>query len=127
MQNLMGRRSDFSWSRASMELFVLNIMPLQKLFSNTDRTIYLNTYPGMSGAPDITNISSSPTSLAIGDSVWITAKISNADSAILAYRFTSTDLFTKVDMLDDGNNGVTAVLAELDCTYAWDLSGSIAK
>jgi spore coat protein CotH len=69
-----------------------------------DRTIYLNTYPGMSGAPDITNISSSPTSLAIGDSVWITAKISNADSAILAYRFTSTDLFTKVDMLDDGNN-----------------------
>ena len=30
-------------------------------------------------------------------------------------------------MLDDGNNGVTAVLAELDCTYAWDLSGSLAK
>lgn len=30
-------------------------------------------------------------------------------------------------MLDEGNNGVTAVLAELDCTYAWDLSGSSAK
>lgn len=30
-------------------------------------------------------------------------------------------------MLDDGRNGVTAVLAELDCTYAWDLSGSKAK
>lgn len=30
-------------------------------------------------------------------------------------------------MLEDGNNGVTAVLAELDCTYAWDLSGSEAK
>ena len=30
-------------------------------------------------------------------------------------------------MLDDGKNGVTAVLAELDCTYAWDLSGSQAK
>jgi uncharacterized protein (DUF2384 family) len=30
-------------------------------------------------------------------------------------------------MLEDGNEGVTAVLAELDCTYAWDLSGSKAK
>ena len=30
-------------------------------------------------------------------------------------------------MLEDGNNGVTAVLAELDCTYAWDLSGSQSK
>ena len=30
-------------------------------------------------------------------------------------------------MLEDGGNGVTAVLAELDCTYAWDLSGSKAK
>ena len=30
-------------------------------------------------------------------------------------------------MLDDGNEGVTAVLAELDCTYAWDLSSSRTK
>ena len=30
-------------------------------------------------------------------------------------------------MLDGGSEGVTAVLAELDCTYAWDLSGSQAK
>lgn len=30
-------------------------------------------------------------------------------------------------MLENGGNGVTAVLAELDCTYAWDLSGSKAK
>ena len=30
-------------------------------------------------------------------------------------------------MLEDGSEGVTAVLAELDCTYAWDLSGSLAK
>ncbi|MDQ1362816.1 MAG: hypothetical protein QG652_676 [Pseudomonadota bacterium] len=27
-------------------------------------------------------------------------------------------------MLQDGGDGVTAVLAELDCTYAWDLCGS---
>lgn len=30
-------------------------------------------------------------------------------------------------MLEGGGNGVTAVLAELDCTYAWDLSGSKAR
>lgn len=30
-------------------------------------------------------------------------------------------------MLEDGGNGVTAVLAELDCSYAWDLSGSTRK
>jgi uncharacterized protein (DUF2384 family) len=27
-------------------------------------------------------------------------------------------------MLEGGGEGVTTVLAELDCTYAWDLSGS---
>lgn len=29
-------------------------------------------------------------------------------------------------MLEEGGSGLTAVLAELDCTYAWDLSGSTA-
>ena len=28
-------------------------------------------------------------------------------------------------MLEDGESGVLAVLAELDCAYAWELSGSI--
>ena len=30
-------------------------------------------------------------------------------------------------MLEDGNTGVNTVLAELDCAYAWELSGSQAK
>jgi len=30
-------------------------------------------------------------------------------------------------MLEDGNTGVNSVLAELDCSYAWELSGSQAK
>lgn len=29
-----------------------------------------------------------------------------------------------VTMLEDGESGVIAVLSELDCTYAWELSGS---
>ena len=30
-------------------------------------------------------------------------------------------------MLEEGNTGVNTVLAELDCSYAWELSGSQAK
>lgn len=30
-------------------------------------------------------------------------------------------------MLEEGNTGVNSVLAELDCAYAWELSGSQAK
>lgn len=30
-------------------------------------------------------------------------------------------------LLEDGNTGVNSVLAELDCAYAWDLSGSQNK
>jgi hypothetical protein len=69
------------------------------------RNTYLSTYSGFQGAPNITNISSNPTVVSIGDSVWITSDITNADSAILAYRFSSTELFTKVDMFDDGLHG----------------------
>jgi len=72
------------------------------------RNTYLSTYPGFQGAPDITNINSFPTSLSIGDSVWITSKITNADSIILAYRYSSTELFNKTNMFDDGlhNDGI---------------------
>jgi spore coat protein CotH len=67
-----------------------------------DRSTYLSTYPGVQGAPDITNINASPIALSIGDSVWINTDVTNADSVILAYRFSNSDLFTKVDMFDDG-------------------------
>jgi spore coat protein CotH len=72
------------------------------------RTTYLNTYPGFQGAPGITNINSTPISLSIGDSVWITSRVTDADSVILAYRFSTTELFNKVDMFDDGlhNDGL---------------------
>jgi len=30
-------------------------------------------------------------------------------------------------LIEDGNTGVNTVLAELDCSYAWELSGSQAK
>ncbi len=30
-------------------------------------------------------------------------------------------------LVEDGNTGINTVLAELDCTYAWELSGSLAR
>ena len=30
-------------------------------------------------------------------------------------------------LVEEGNTGVDSVLAELDCSYAWELSGSAAK
>lgn len=72
------------------------------------RNTYLSTYPGFQGAPDITNIVTIPATLSIGDSVWITSKVTDEDSVILAYRFSNSQLFTKVDMFDDGlhNDGI---------------------
>lgn len=32
-----------------------------------------------------------------------------------------------VTMLEDGSDGVIAVLSELDCAYAWELSGSTRR
>lgn len=83
-----------------------------------DRTTYLGTYPGFQGAPDITNINSTPTTLSIGDSVWVTAKCTNSDSVILAYRYSTTELFSKVDMFDDGlhNDGIAG-----DSIYGYKL------
>jgi spore coat protein CotH len=68
------------------------------------RSTYLNNYPGFQGSPNISNITSSPINLSIGDSVWINVKVTNASAVILAYRFSNSDLFTKVDMIDDGNH-----------------------
>ncbi len=82
------------------------------------RNTYLSTYPGFQGAPVISNVNASPTNLAIGDSVWITSKVADADSVILAYRYSSTELFTKVDMFDDGlhNDGTAG-----DSIYGYKL------
>ena len=66
------------------------------------RSTYLSTYPGFLGAPDITNISQNPLVAQVGSGLTITANITNAINVILAYRFSGSELFTKVSLLDDG-------------------------
>ena len=67
------------------------------------RSAYLNNYPGIQGAPVISNIGNLPLRPVQGESVTFRATISGATQVILAYRTGDRALFTKVNMLDDGS------------------------
>lgn len=74
------------------------------------RTIYLTNYTGFLGAPVISNIENSPLNSTAGDDVWITAKVVDAPlNVLLAYRFSESDAFTVISMVDDGthNDGIS--------------------
>lgn len=66
------------------------------------RTTYLQNYAGYQEAPTIYNNTFTPQNISIGDDIWITAEIENADNVTLAYRFGGNGLFQKIEMLDDG-------------------------
>ena len=68
------------------------------------RTTYLSNYTGFSGEPTISNIGYSPQNFILGDDIWITADIVDANEAILAFRFGINMAFKKVFMFDDGNH-----------------------
>lgn len=66
------------------------------------RTTYLTSYTGFLGAPTISNNTYSPIAPVVGDDIWITAEIQDADNAIIAYRFSEHDIFSTSTMYDDG-------------------------
>jgi len=66
------------------------------------RTNYLQNYTGFQGAPSISDIDYSPSTISLGDNIWITAEVANAENVTLAYRFGGNGLFQKIAMLDDG-------------------------
>ena len=68
------------------------------------RTTYLSSYTGFSGEPIITNIAINPQNFVVGDDVWITANITDANDAILGYRFGANMAFKTIAMFDDGNH-----------------------
>ena len=68
------------------------------------RSTYLINYTGFSGEPIISNISSSPQNFVLGDDVFITAQVLDAENVFLAYRFGDNMAFNIVEMFDDGNN-----------------------
>ncbi|HHG84823.1 MAG TPA: hypothetical protein ENJ82_08730, partial [Bacteroidetes bacterium] len=69
------------------------------------RNAYLGSYSGIAGAPTLTQVGHKPQDPAIGDTVWITARVADADSVVLAYRYGGSEIFRKIAMQDDGNQG----------------------
>ena len=73
------------------------------------RSVYLSNYPGFNGSPSIDSTNYSPSNFNLGDDIWITTKISDANEVLLYYRSGSNQLFKSVNMLDNGlNNDGTA-------------------
>jgi hypothetical protein len=74
-----------------------------------ERVSYLQQQPDLLATPPtIGTIVSSPAIVTPYITVDITVNVSNAESVYLGYRFRPQDVFTKIDMLDDGmhNDGV---------------------
>ena len=68
------------------------------------RVSYLSNYKGFSGEPIISNISYTPQNFNLGDDLYITADISNANEAFIFYRFGENMVYRQVPMFDDGNH-----------------------
>ena len=66
------------------------------------RSVYLSNYPGFNGSPSIDSTNYSPSNFNLGDDIWITTKISDANEVLLYYRSGSNQLFKSVNMLDNG-------------------------
>ncbi|MEM7039112.1 MAG: lamin tail domain-containing protein, partial [Bacteroidota bacterium] len=69
------------------------------------RTAYLQSYPGMTGAPTLSNAAHSPQSPLVGDDVTITVDHADAGEVWLAWRNGSRSAFQFVQMFDDGQHG----------------------
>ncbi len=94
--------SDFINNLNSQVSLVTDICPgITQLMDQ--RVSYLNNYEGFSGEPTINNISYTPQNFNLGDDLYVTADISNANEAFIYYRFGENMIFRKVPMFDDGN------------------------
>lgn len=68
------------------------------------RINYLDTFPGIQGAPSITNIIQEKTSPEQGSKMWIKTNVSGATEVFLGYRYKTNGVFKRVPMYDDGNH-----------------------
>lgn len=66
------------------------------------RIAYLDTFPGFHGEPVIENVKHDPETPFHGGQISVTARIYGVTSATLAYRFSSTEIFVKTALYDDG-------------------------
>jgi len=94
---------DYSLFALNLDTAVTDLIDYPGIFSLMDaRTAYLSTYPGIEGAPAISDVRPKEEVLDPGTDVWISATVKSASSVFLAYRFLHNGPFSYVTMLDDG-------------------------
>ena len=81
---------------------IINYPGISDLMNN--RFNYLNNYSGYTHNLAIDSVRESSSSLSIGDDLWITAKVEDANDVILFFRSSNYGIFQEITMLDDGNN-----------------------
>jgi hypothetical protein len=69
-----------------------------------ERVAYLDSFPGFSGAPVISEIQYEPEFPMAGNEIWITANVSGANEIFLNYRYNTDGKFKRINMYDDGNH-----------------------
>ena len=81
-----------------------NVIGISTLMNG--RTAYLNDLPKFKAQPPaITSFAYAPQAAKIGETIFVTAKISALNNALLAYREDSDNIFEKTPMFDDGLHG----------------------
>jgi spore coat protein CotH len=93
---------DFQNNIDSTVTNTINYPGIKDLMSN--RMNYLSNYSGYNHNITIDSIKEYNNTLSIGDDLWITANIIDADQVVLFYRFKSNGVFQETLMLDNGNN-----------------------
>ena len=98
---------DFQNNIDSTVTNTINYPGIKDLMSN--RMNYLSNYSGYNHNITIDSIKEYNNTLSIGDDLWITANIIDADQVVLFYRFKSSGAFQETLMLDNGNNNDGAI------------------
>jgi spore coat protein CotH len=98
---------DFQNNIDSTVTNTINYPGIKDLMSN--RMNYLSNYSGYNHNITIDSIKEYNNTLSIGDNLWITANIIDADQVVLFYRFKSSGAFQETLMLDNGNNNDGAI------------------
>ena len=97
---------DFQNNLDSTVTNIIDYPGIKDLMEN--RLNYLNNYTGFNHTIIIDSISESSNNLSIGDDLWISANVVDANEVILLYRYDNSGIFQEVSMLDDGtqNDGI---------------------
>ncbi len=93
-------RNNLNYSAGPADRLIVGIEELMD-----SRVLYINSLPDFRrSAPEISNVSNSPTEVTSHSAVWILAEVENAISVQLAFRSAIDGKYEKVEMFDDGNH-----------------------